>query len=179
MKLPPCPPNTYFLTLRLADRRSDLLVREVGRLRHAVRATLAHQPFEIDACCILPALAHMIWVLPDDETGPGGRIMTLKRRFAQLGAADIPPAQLARASIWHRDHWVCRLDSALDHARHRSLIHHAPVEAGLCARPQDWPHSSLHRDLRHATAPVEGRLAEDPVAPQVLEAQEDLPLLQL
>lgn len=149
MRLAPCPPATFFVTLRLADRRSDLLVRRVDAFRHAMRATMQRVPFAIDAITVMPALSHMILTLPDGTPDAKTPVLALKRRFAQLvetSSAGCGQSDVVR--LWHRDSWICPLTTAMDRARHRTLIYHAPVEAGLCGRPQDWLHSSLHRDLR-------------------------------
>ena len=53
-----------FFTVALADRASDLLVREVGRLREAVRVTRAARPFGVDAWVVLPDHLHAVWTLP-------------------------------------------------------------------------------------------------------------------
>ncbi len=150
MRLAPCPPATFFVTLRLADRRSDLLVRQIDAFRLAMRGAMQRMPFAIDAITVMPALTHMILALPPEAAADAKPpVQTLKRRFVQLVAPDGRAAAASgAASLWHRDSWICPLTTALDRARHRTLIYHAPVEAGLCARPQDWLHSSLHRDLR-------------------------------
>jgi putative transposase len=41
--------GTYFLTINLLERRSDLLVRRIDDLREAVRRTRRDRPFRIDA----------------------------------------------------------------------------------------------------------------------------------
>lgn len=41
--------GTYFFTVNLQDRRSDLLVREINTLRRAVAQVRAEYPFDIDA----------------------------------------------------------------------------------------------------------------------------------
>ena len=46
---PRAPGAFNFFTVTLAERGSDLLLREVGRLRWAVAATRAERPFGIDA----------------------------------------------------------------------------------------------------------------------------------
>jgi putative transposase len=159
----PCPPSCHFITLRLADRHADLLVSEVGALRQAMRDTMARLPFKVDAAVVLPATLHMIWSLPDPAEDPGKRIAMLKRRFVRH--RKVEKTAEAVPSPWHRDHWVCALETALDHARHRHLIHHAPVAASLVSRPRDWLLSSIHRDLRdrrtapHADSGVPSRLA--------------------
>lgn len=150
------PRATYFLTIRLAERRSDLLLHQINVLRHAMRATLNRHPFRIDAITVLPATLHMIWRLPaGDDTCPA-RIAMLKSRFSR--GCPMPPhrslAQIQRGEkgIWQRRHWEHVIGDADDLARHRRLIYLAPVHAGLCTQPQDWPHSSLHRDLRQGQA---------------------------
>ena len=56
-----------FFTVSLAERGSDLLMREVARLRAAVRATMVERPFEIRAWVVLPDHMHCVWRLPDGE----------------------------------------------------------------------------------------------------------------
>ncbi len=43
------PGGTYFFTVNLLERRRDILVRHVDRLREAVRRTREERPFHIDA----------------------------------------------------------------------------------------------------------------------------------
>ncbi|WP_292986689.1 hypothetical protein [Nitrosomonas sp.] len=43
------PGGTYFFTVNLQDRASDLLVTHINALRAAVRNTRQRQPFHIDA----------------------------------------------------------------------------------------------------------------------------------
>lgn len=58
------PGGTYFFTVNLLERRSELLVRQMDRLREAVRATRQTRPFHIDAWVVLPDLLHCVWMLP-------------------------------------------------------------------------------------------------------------------
>ncbi|MEM9550894.1 MAG: hypothetical protein AAGA05_06950 [Pseudomonadota bacterium] len=62
---PKAPGFTMFFAVTLADRGSDLLVREIDHLRAVVPATRAERPFHIDAWVILPDHLHFIWTLPD------------------------------------------------------------------------------------------------------------------
>jgi len=48
------PGGTYFFTVNLLDRRSDLLVKRIDILRDAVRRTRTRAPFHIDAWAVLP-----------------------------------------------------------------------------------------------------------------------------
>lgn len=56
-----------FFTIALADRGSDLLVREVARLRETVRETRAERPFGIDAWVLLPDHLHAMWTPPEGD----------------------------------------------------------------------------------------------------------------
>ena len=55
------PGGTFFFTLNLLDRRSDLLVAHVDVLREAVRRTRLRSPFRIDAWVVLPDQMHCLW----------------------------------------------------------------------------------------------------------------------
>lgn len=58
------PGGTYFFTVNLLERKSDLLVKHIGELREAVRVVREKQPFHIDAWVVLPDHMHAIWTLP-------------------------------------------------------------------------------------------------------------------
>ncbi|HUS53600.1 MAG TPA: hypothetical protein VMY41_06295 [Thermohalobaculum sp.] len=64
---PDVPGATIFFTVALAERGSDLLVREIDRLRDAVQATRNARPFGIDAWVVLPDHLHCVWTLPDSD----------------------------------------------------------------------------------------------------------------
>lgn len=145
------PGGTFFFTIRLADRTSDLLVREISALRQAMRATKHHHAFHIDAIVILPSVIHTILTLPEGDSDYPNRVGMLKSKFSrgQPMPAHRTLNQIKRGEkgIWQRRYWEHQIRDAADFARHRDLIYQSPVHAGLCATPQDWPHSSLHRDL--------------------------------
>ncbi len=90
---PRIPGATIFFTVALADRGSDLLVREVEVLREAVRATKAERPFGIDAWVVLPDHFHAVWTLPEGDADFSGRMAAIKARFtrALTGADDKAP----------------------------------------------------------------------------------------
>jgi putative transposase len=56
--------GVFFFTVALADRSSDLLVREIGRLRQICMSVQRRRPFETVAICVLPDHIHAIWSLP-------------------------------------------------------------------------------------------------------------------
>lgn len=77
------PGATVFFTVVLADRASDLLVREVAALRSAVMQTLAERPFRADAWVVLPDHMHCIWTLPAGDADYSTRMGAIKGRFSQ------------------------------------------------------------------------------------------------
>jgi REP element-mobilizing transposase RayT len=66
------PGGTFFFTVNLLDRRSDLLVTQIQALRDAIRQVRLHAPFHIDAWVVLPDHMHCLWTLPaGDADFPG------------------------------------------------------------------------------------------------------------
>jgi putative transposase len=51
------PGGTYFFTVNLLERRSDLLVQHIQSLRAAMMHTRSQRTFPIDAWVVLPAHA--------------------------------------------------------------------------------------------------------------------------
>jgi len=54
------PGATYFFTVTLEDRTSELLVREIEILREAYAATVRTHPFQTIAICVMPEHLHSI-----------------------------------------------------------------------------------------------------------------------
>ena len=52
------PGGTFFFTVNLYDRSSNLLVQHINTLREAVRHTQKRAPFHIDAWVVLPDHMH-------------------------------------------------------------------------------------------------------------------------
>ncbi len=80
---PRLPGATIFLTVALADRGSDLLVREIATLRAAVRATRAERPFGVAAWVVLPDHFHAVWTLPEGDADYSLRMGAIKARFTR------------------------------------------------------------------------------------------------
>lgn len=163
-------PSTYFFTLRLAPQSGDLLTTHIETLRRAMRYTLSHHPMRIDAMVVLPGTIHALWTLPAGDRDYPNRIGMLKARFSR--AMPMPPhrtlkqIQRGEKGIWERRYWEHSIADSDDFARHRDLIHHSPVHAGLCVEPTDWPYSSIHREMnRRAPSPVAPRDIEKRAAP--------------
>ena len=181
------PGGTVFFTVCLAERGSTLLTDEIGRLRVALRQTMAERPFRIEAAVVLPDHLHMIWTLPPGDSDIGTRWGAIKARFTRSlrdegeglcrpGFSPAPrlPETLPvvrsgryaglkpglredkrEAAVWQRRFWDHHIRDAADMVAHVRYCWTNPVRHGLAARPVDWPHSSIHRDIR------EGRVAPE------------------
>ena len=58
---------SYFFTVNLLDRQSDLLTQHIDDLRLAYRQMIAKYPMQVDAIVILPDHIHAIWTLPEHD----------------------------------------------------------------------------------------------------------------
>lgn len=143
---------TYFFTLTLADRKSALLTAEMERLRNAYRVVQSKYSFETVAICVLPDHLHAIWQLPKGDADFGSRWSLIKRTFS-TGLPASPNRSESKArkrekGIWQRRFWEHHIRDAGDLAAHVRHCWLNPVRHGLVKRPEDWPYSSVHRDLR-------------------------------
>ncbi|MCA2576471.1 MAG: hypothetical protein IM514_09515 [Microcystis sp. M41BS1] len=56
-------------------------------------------------------------------------------------------------NLWQRRYWEHLLRDERDFALHCDYIHYNPVKHGLCANPQDWQFSSIHRFIAQGIYP--------------------------
>ncbi len=142
-------PVPIFFTVALAARGQDLLIREIGRLRAAVRQTRADHPFGIEAFVILPDHLHAIWTLPAGESDPALRWRLIKSRFAAaLPKPPRPAGQAESRPLWQPRFWGHPLRTQEDFALHLRGCWMDPVRHGLVEEPHHWPHSSFARPPR-------------------------------
>src|SRR4029077_14350215 len=141
--------GTFFFTVTLADRSSDLLVRHIDHLRQAYQVAQKLYPFETLAICILPDHVHAVWTLPPDDSNFPLRWSLIKSKFSRA-----VPAEAARTEskmrkrekgLWQRRYWEHAIRDDADLARHVDYIHFNPVKHGYVSRVADWPHSSFSR----------------------------------
>ena len=148
---PRVPGATIFFTVALGERGSDLLVREVGRLRAAVQATRAERPFAIEAWVVLPVHLHCVWTLPEGDADFSTRWGAIKGRFSRgLRAGRRRSGHEARRekAVWQRRFWEHHIRGETDFVAHVRYCWDNPVKHGFVERPEDWPYSSIHRDIR-------------------------------
>ena len=66
----------------LPVRGPELLLREVGASRDAVRIARAERPFSVDAWVVLPDHLHCVWALPEGDSDYSVRWGGIKARFS-------------------------------------------------------------------------------------------------
>lgn len=145
------PGATYFFTARAAHRGTDLFLREIDPLRMAMRRTRNRYPFSIEEIVVLGDVIHTLWRLPEGDADFSTRWRMLKSLFSR--AVDAPEhvdtlrLRAGEKGVWQRRFWEHVIRDADDLAVHRHMIFVAPVQAGWVKRPEDWPHSSIHRAI--------------------------------
>ncbi|GGA05360.1 transposase [Amylibacter cionae] len=158
---------TVFVTVVLAHRGEDILVRYIDVLRGAVRQTLRAQPFGMDAFVVLPDHFHCVITLPDGDADYARRIGAIKARFVMgirkvgyVPPLDVPVVSRGRfaglkpglrlekreVGVWQRRFWEHHIRDERDYRNHLRYCWNNPVKHGYVTRAKDWPSSSYHRD---------------------------------
>lgn len=147
--------GTYFLTVCLLDRRSDLLVRAIEALRASWREAVAARPFETIAAVALPDHLHLMWRLPGDDHDFPARLSMLKAGFTRrLSEAEKRAGRKGERGIWQSRYWEHLIRDEVDFIRHVDYIHWNPVKHGIAPSPDEWPHSTWRRWKREFGRPI-------------------------
>lgn len=151
------PGATYFFTVTLRNRRSDLLVRHINLLRDTVRATRERHPFHIDAWVVLPDHMHCVWTLPEGDPDFALRWKVIKFAFSKrLPKTEVLTAtQRSRGErgIWQRRYWEHLIRDERDYRRHVDYVHLNPLKHGWVTHIADWPFSSFHQAVKAGIYP--------------------------
>jgi putative transposase len=142
------PGGTYFFTVNLARRDSQLLVEQIDALRAAYADAINAQPFETIAICILPNHLHCIWSLPEGDSDFSGRWRRIKSGFSRRlpKSADLASSRRAgERGIWQRRFWEHVITDLDDLTACMNYVHGNPVKHRLVGDNDDWPYSSWHR----------------------------------
>jgi putative transposase len=151
--------GVYFFTVVLADRSSDLLVREIDPLRRIYASVQQRHPFETVAICILPDHLHVVWSLPPNDADYPLRWSLIKGGFSRgltdRGEQSYSKTAKSERGLWQRRYWehAIRDDADLEH--HVDYVHFNPVKHGHVGRVADWPHSSFHRYVARGVLPAD------------------------
>lgn len=148
---------TYFFTLNLRDRKSQLLTQEINKLRMAFRRVQHRYPFKIDAVVILPDHIHMLMTLPENDSNYSLRLNLIKGYFSKQ-IARIEPISVSRKNkrergIWQRRFWEHFIRDEADYLHHVNYIHYNPVKHGYVLKPTGWRYSSIHRFIKLGVLP--------------------------
>ena len=148
--------GTYFFTVNLAERRSDVLVRHIDDLRAAMKTVRDAHPFAVLAMVVLPEHLHAIWRLPSGDADYPLRWSLIKvgSRGGWQKASTFVPAAKPSVSAASGSGGIGNIKSGneIDLARHVDYIHCNPVKHGWVNRPVDWPHSTLHGYIERGMA---------------------------
>ncbi|MFA5631657.1 MAG: transposase [Porticoccaceae bacterium] len=140
--------GTYFFTVNLENRDSDLLVRHIDNLRAVIKQVKLRHPFSLIAMSVMPEHLHAVWRLPPGDADYPMRWALIKAGFSRT----LPQREMIRDSrrrrrergIWQRRYWEHQIRDEVDLQRHVDYIHFNPVKHGLVSEAADWPHSTLH-----------------------------------
>jgi len=149
--------GTYFFTVNLRDRGSNLLVTHIDVLRASVGRIRLLMPFQIDAWVVLPDHMHAVWTLPEDDSNFSHRWQAIKMAFSKA----INPGETLCSSrqvrgergIWQRRFWEHTIRDEKDYSAHVNYIHFNPVRHGLAASAAAWPYSTFHRAVARGHYP--------------------------
>ncbi|HBO3969014.1 TPA: transposase [Pseudomonas aeruginosa] len=151
------PGGTYFFTVTLHDRRSNLLTREIDLLRRVVAQTKRRHPFRIDAWVVLPEHMHCLWTLPPDDADFATRWKVIKsgfvRRIPCHESRTLAQRRRGQRAIWQQRYWEHLIRNDTDYRRHFDYIHLNPVKHGLVTAVKDWPFSTFHRAVAEGLYP--------------------------
>jgi len=103
------PGGTYFFTVNLLQRNSQLLVEHIESLRESVRMVRKNKPFHIDCWVVLPEHMHCIWTLPAGDADYASRWKAIKTAFSNTipKTERLSAVRLAKGErgIWQRRYW--------------------------------------------------------------------------
>ena len=143
--------GTYFLTVNLLDRKSQLLTTYANEFRQAYRITKQNHNFQLHALILLPDHIHMLITLAEESDNYAVIISSLKTHFSrQIVKSDDEVINQSRSKkrergIWQRRFWEHRIRDELDYQRHMDYIHYNAVKHGYVTSPMNWPYSTFRK----------------------------------
>lgn len=144
--------GTFFFTVTLADRSSDLLVERVKDLRTSFDLVQRDMPFRCDAMVVLPDHLHAVWTLPDGDEDFSTRWKRIKGGFSKSVGIKSPRSQSqaskGEVGIWQRRFWEHCIRNDKDYENHMRYCAWNPVKHGYVETPEAWQFSSIHRDAK-------------------------------
>jgi putative transposase len=130
---------TYFFTVTLRDRRSDLLVREIDSLRAAWRVAAKRIPHAVIAAVVLPDHLHAVIRMMDASADYPRLWQDIKKGFTRR----VVP--VGAPSPWQSRYWERTVRDEDELQMLVDYVHINPLKHGLVEAVAAWPHSSFHR----------------------------------
>jgi putative transposase len=146
------PGATYFFTVTLRNRQSNLLTTHINDLGEAFRYVRQKAYFQTVAIVVMHEHLHAIWQLPSDDSDYSRRWSLIKGHFTRaLLKKDIlfSKDKSGEYDLWQKRFWEHRIRNEIDFQRHIDYIHYNPVKHGLVSLPIQWPYSSIHRFIEY------------------------------
>lgn len=146
--------GTYFLTMNLANRKSELLTKHINEFRQAYRLTKQNHDFELHAMILLPDHVHILLTLTEASDDYAIIIGNIKTHFSrQVPKSNSEIISYSRSKkrergIWQRRFWEHRIRDELDYQRHMDYIHYNAVKHGYVTRPIDWACSTFQKCVK-------------------------------
>jgi putative transposase len=151
--------GTYFFTVTLLQRNTDLLTRHIALLRNAVKSVRRRYPFIIHGWVVLPDHLHCMIELPPEDADFARRWRLIKLVFSKGLPMNEPRSshRLKRGErgIWQRCYWEHLIRDERDFQAHLDYGHVNPLKHGLVARVADWPYSTFHRLVEEDMYPLD------------------------
>ena len=146
------PGATYFFTVNLYNRKSNLLLNEVNILRTIFRRVHHLHPFIIDAIVILPDHLHALFTLPENDSNYSLRWNLIKGYFSKEVKTEEPISASRKSKkergIWQRRFWEHLIRNEHDLKNHIDYIHYNPVKHGYVLQAAQWKYSSIHHYIK-------------------------------
>ena len=147
--------GTYFFTVTLRDRRSDLLVREIEALREAWRVAVTRVPHKVVAAVVLPDHLHAV-IRMEDETADYPRLwQDIKKGFTRRTSSR------TAGSAWQPRYWERTIGNEIALQACVDYVHINPLKHGLVKAVADWPYSTFHRYVRAGGLPPDWAASPD------------------
>ena len=153
------PGGTYFFTVALVERDSQLLVAAIDTFRRVYAETRTEHGFRTDALVVLPDHLHAVWTMPPEQFDFPLLWNKIKSRFSrrldQTGPRSASKVAKRERGIWQRRYWEHLIRDEGDFRRHVEYCWINPVKHGLVRRVRDWPYSTFHREVRRGIVPAD------------------------
>jgi len=120
------PGGTYFFTVALRNRRSNLLTTHIKQLGDAFRYARNKANYRTIAIVVMHEHLHAIWQLPDGDSDYSRRWNLVKSHFTRSlikTGLTITKDKSGEYDVWQKRFWEHRIRNEIDYHRHIDYIH--------------------------------------------------------